>query len=77
MSKLFFGEYHQIFEFPEDDKIITRESSETFNFIPLDVKEKNLYDALDHHIVSDIEEFKNDKNQNVKARKYNWIHAPP
>ena len=38
-------------------------TEEPFNFIPLDIKHKELYDAWDHWVVSDIEGFKNDSGE--------------
>lgn len=44
----------------ENNKTVVRETEESFNFIPLEVKHKDLYDAWDHWIISEIEGFKDD-----------------
>lgn len=50
-----------------------REGHELFNFIPLDLKDSNLYDSLDGFIINSVEDFKNDLSEIVHATNYNWI----
>lgn len=47
------------------------------NFIPLDVRFGNLYDSWDNFMFAEINEFKNDFDEVVKAQQSNWIKELP
>ncbi|CAK60951.1 unnamed protein product (macronuclear) [Paramecium tetraurelia] len=77
VSKLFLCKVFHQFEFDQGGIQQIRESTELFNYIPLDLKDGNLYDSFDNFIVNNIDDFKNDFDETVQAVKYNWIHSPP
>ncbi|CAD8205429.1 unnamed protein product [Paramecium octaurelia] len=77
VSKLFLCKVFHQFQFEQGGIQQIRESTELFNYIPLDLKDGNLYDSFDNFIVNNIDDFKNDFNETVQAVKYNWIHSPP
>ncbi|CAD8115843.1 unnamed protein product [Paramecium sonneborni] len=76
-SKLFLCKVFHQFQFEQADIQQTTESTELFNFIPLDLKDGNLYDSFDSFVVNYIDDYKNEFNQTVQAVKYNWIYSPP
>ncbi|CAD8082254.1 unnamed protein product [Paramecium primaurelia] len=77
ISKLFMCKVFHQFQFEQGGNQQIRESTELFNYIPLDLKDGNLYDSFDNFVVNNIDDFKNDLNETVQAVKYNWIHQPP
>ncbi|CAD8083486.1 unnamed protein product [Paramecium primaurelia] len=77
VSQLFLCKIFHQFQFEQGGYQQIRESTELFNFIPLDLKDGNLYDSFDSFVVNNIDDFKNDFNEIVQAVKYNWIQSPP
>lgn len=77
VSHLFFGKAIHTFTFKQNNVEVVRESEDLFNFIPLDVRLRNLYDSWDSFIINEIDDYKNDNEEPVKAIKYNWIKTPP
>ena len=45
----------------------TKNEEELFNIIFLDIKHKELYQALDEYVVNHIDEYKNDRGDVVPA----------
>ncbi|KAM3142595.1 hypothetical protein pb186bvf_005254 [Paramecium bursaria] len=77
VAKLFFGKQKQILEYKSKGKIEQNQKDEIFNFIPLDVRQGNVYDAFDSYLVNHIENYKTDHDETVAATQYNWISEPP
>ncbi|CAD8082901.1 unnamed protein product [Paramecium primaurelia] len=77
VSKLFFCKVHHYLQFDQAGVPQSRDSTELYNFIPIDLKDGNLYDAFDNFIINSIEDFKNDLSETVCATKYNWIQGAP
>ncbi|CAD8097227.1 unnamed protein product [Paramecium primaurelia] len=77
VSKLFFCKVHHYLQFDQAGVPQSRDSTELYNFIPIDLKDGNLYDAFDNFVVNSIEDFKNDLSETVCATKYNWIQGAP
>ncbi|CAD8113472.1 unnamed protein product [Paramecium sonneborni] len=77
VSKLFFCKIHHFLQFDQAGVPQSRDSTELYNFIPIDLKDGNLYDAFDNFVINSIEDFKNDLSETVSATKYNWIQNAP
>lgn len=77
ISKLFFGKFRQRMEYMVKGEMEEKERTEMFNLISVDVRSRNLYDGWEAQLVEEIEDYKNDKDETVKAQKYNWILEAP
>ncbi|CAD8199682.1 unnamed protein product [Paramecium octaurelia] len=77
VSKLFFCKVHHYLQFDQAGIPQNRDNTELYNFIPIDLKDGNLYDGFDNFVVNSIEDFKNDLSEIVCATKYNWVQGAP
>lgn len=63
----FFGKNIVHMSYPLGEDILLKEEEELFNIIFLNIKHKELYQALDEYVVNHIDEFKNDRGDIVSA----------
>ncbi|CAD8202909.1 unnamed protein product [Paramecium octaurelia] len=77
VSELFFCQVFSQIEFEQQGVQQIKEKNEICNWIPLNIKDGNLYDSFESLIINHLEDFKNDLNETVQAIQYNWISSPP
>ncbi|CAK58035.1 unnamed protein product (macronuclear) [Paramecium tetraurelia] len=77
VSKLFFCKVHHHLQFDQAGVPQSRDSNVLYNFIPINLKDANLYDGLENFVINSVEDFKNDLSEIVCATNYNWIQGAP
>ncbi|EGR31008.1 ubiquitin carboxyl-terminal hydrolase family protein, putative [Ichthyophthirius multifiliis] len=77
VTQQFFGKVFIQMKYMLGDQYHQKEQEEIFNIIYLDIKQKELYYALDEYVINKIDEYKNDRGDIVQADKYNWIKKAP
>ncbi|CAK57501.1 unnamed protein product (macronuclear) [Paramecium tetraurelia] len=77
VSQLFFCQVYTQIKFEQQGLPQIREKNELFNWIPLNIKDGNLYDSFERFVVNHLDDFKNDQSESVKAVQYHWISSPP